>query len=96
MKRTIAIILLISLVSACISSGGGEGGEKPGQQGGSIKTTTTLQTSSGGGIVDKIIDITTAIASGQSYKCTYTYEGVQSESWIKGERYYSKTTSGGV
>ncbi|VVB51515.1 Uncharacterised protein [uncultured archaeon] len=65
------------------------GGSESPQQ---ATTTTVSNNDNSGGVVDKIKDLTAAIASGQAYHCTYTYQGVTSESWIKGEKFKSKST----
>ncbi|MFH1054586.1 MAG: hypothetical protein V1744_00670 [Candidatus Altiarchaeota archaeon] len=52
--------------------------------------TTTVKPS--GGIVNKLTNLASAMSAGVAYKCTYSYNNVQSEGWVKGEKYYFKTT----
>ena len=102
-KFLIASMLVIVLfVSACIGSNSTQGGQQAagqqdtgqqaagqqnaGQQGGQAVSTTVAQ-ASGGGIVDRLSDIASAVTSGQAYTCTYTYEGVQSQILVKGQKF---------
>jgi hypothetical protein len=97
MKKILILTILIVFTCACISGGGGEGQQTRTQQQtrASKKPTATTAKPSGGGIVEKAVDMAAALASGGSYKCTYTYEGGRSETRIKGNRYWSKSTAGG-
>lgn len=101
MKPTIFALAMVLMASACLCFGGNKGVETnlPGGEG--VETTlpggvtTTMES---GGISDRLADLATAVASGQSYKCTYTAEGFKAESWIKGDKYSSelKTNEGDV
>jgi hypothetical protein len=97
MEKIFSIILTAMLVSGCMCFG--KGGESAvtttTKQEGKITTTlrgvmttTTLQESS---IGKTIVDMATALTSGGAYKCTYTEQGMQSETWIKGQKFKSIT-----
>jgi len=60
------------------------------QAGGQVQATTTLKTS--GGLAASITDLASAMTSGVGYKCTYSYNGVASEGWVKGQKYLFKST----
>ncbi|MFH1125570.1 MAG: hypothetical protein V1703_00450, partial [Candidatus Altiarchaeota archaeon] len=72
------------------------------QSGGGITTQSqsggapTTQSQSGGGITEKLTDLATAISSGQSYNCKYTYSDVESEISVKGNKFRSQTTTQGI
>lgn len=92
MKPTILALMMIVMASACLCFGVNKTAETTAGQKVVVSTTTS------GGIVDRLADLAAAVASGQSYWCTYNSEGVQVESWINGDKSSSelKTLDGGV
>ncbi len=64
------------------------------QAAGQAQAPTTLKAS--GGLTDRLTDLASAMTSGVGYKCTYTYDGVASESWVKGQKFFSTSTVDGV
>lgn len=64
------------------------------QAAGQVRATTTLKAS--GGLTDRLTDLASAMTSGVGYKCTYSYNGVASEGWFKGQKYFFKSASNGV
>jgi len=69
---------------------GANAGAGEGQQ---VTQTTVKAGGSSGGAVDKLKDMAAAIASGGSYKCTYKYEGVESQMWVSGNKFRSETNT---
>ncbi|HHQ45127.1 MAG TPA: hypothetical protein ENN13_03215 [Candidatus Altiarchaeales archaeon] len=99
MKSKIAGLLVLTILACgCIGGGGNDA------------TTTTLKTSEvtpttakpattttqGQGVVDRLTDMAQAMASGGSYKCTYNYEGLQTTSWVMGEKFKSTSVLTGM
>jgi hypothetical protein len=54
-----------------------------------IMTTTTQ---AGSGVTAAVKDLAAALSSGVGYKCTYSYENIRSEGWMKGQKYHFKST----
>ncbi|MBD3388135.1 MAG: hypothetical protein GF416_03725 [Candidatus Altiarchaeales archaeon] len=90
--------------SACIGSGESKGTEQGQSQAGEGNQQMQGQNqgqgqgsgSGGQGMVDNVVDMATALASGQSYRCTYRYEKSQAETWIKGKKYKSVVQAEGM
>jgi len=63
-------------------------------QPGTVRTTLSPPTTQkpAASLTDKITDLTAAMTAGMAMKCTYAYKNIQSEGWIKGQKYYFKTT----
>ena len=95
MSKIMPVLLVAVLVSACMGgeevaqTTGGQEPREPTPRGGSAVTPATQKTS--GGVADKITDLAAALSSGVAYKCTYRYEGMQTEAWVKGEKSYTKS-----
>jgi hypothetical protein len=101
MKNLFALLVLAVIVSGCMSSETTTTTDEPtpttvkttGQtQSNDAPTTTaakpgtpTTTVKESGGI---LADMAAAVSSGLGYKCTYTYEDITSEGWVKGEKYY--------
>lgn len=101
MKKTIIIplVALILFVSGCMS--GTEETTTTQKVATTQKTPTTAKvtpkteatptTQKAGGLTEKITDIAEAMTSGLSYRCTYTYQNIQTDSWIRGEKFMSES-----
>jgi hypothetical protein len=56
-----------------------------------LKATVTTQAASGG----ILSDLSAAISAGVGYKCTYTYQDITTESFVKGKKFLSKSNVNG-
>ncbi|MFH1404305.1 MAG: hypothetical protein ABIH11_08565 [Candidatus Altiarchaeota archaeon] len=90
MKRIIILVVLAVFMSACMS--GGDTTETKTTTKDAAATKNTVKGQEGAGIVEKVTDLAVAMASGKSYKCTYTHEGDTVETWISGEKYKTKVS----
>jgi hypothetical protein len=107
MKAMANLALLVALTmaaSGCICGGGDttqtQGTTDTGANTGQPEVTTTVKETAttvkvtattaaqGGGILS---DLKAALSSGAGYKCTYDFNGMTSESWVKGKKFASKT-----
>ncbi|MCX6695286.1 MAG: hypothetical protein NTU61_03220 [Candidatus Altiarchaeota archaeon] len=91
-RLSVLTVLMVLMASGCICPG------PDGQDsttGGDSTATTLTSSSGGGGIGGALADMAAAIASGQSYRCVYKYQGIQSETIVKGEKFKSTASVGG-
>ena len=95
MKKIIIILIVLAYMTGCICSGGGSD-ESVQKTGGQTTSETPQTTQAKGGVVESIKDMASAIASGGSYKCTYTVEGAKADIWIKGEKFKSTVKAQGM
>ena len=99
MERIAFALILVLLASGCIC--GGDNNTAGNEATTTIKgtepsVTTTLKASTGGGgVMNTLNDIASAISSGQAYRCVYTYQNVQSEMFVKGQKFSSTANVGG-
>jgi hypothetical protein len=56
----------------------------------------TVTTQKPGGLTGAITDLAAAITSGAALKCTYTYQDIVTESWVKGKKFSSTSTVSGM
>jgi len=99
--KLVPLVALLLLVSGCMSGtqttttdtvapstvAKNTGNEQQPQQ---AATTTTQKAQT---ITDKITNLASAMGAGVGYRCTYTYQGLQSQGWLKGDKYYFESTT---
>ena len=108
MKYVIPVVFMVCVLAlgGCLSSPGGgaqsdvtkpevtQPAEASTPQQSNIQAATTTQ--SAGGVVSGIKDLVSAMSSGGSYSCTYSFNGLSTDALIKGKMYRSHSTVEGV
>lgn len=94
--------ILASTMMIMVFFGGCIGGsDKTGEAAGSggtgkaesIQSQVTTTIGGGGeGMTARLTNLASAISSGSGYKCTYTYEKLSAEAWVKGGRFLAKSS----
>jgi hypothetical protein len=108
LKYVIPVVFMVWVLAlgGCLSSPGGgaqsdvtqpevtQRAEASNPQQSNLQAATTTQAA--GGVMSNIKDIVSAMSSGGSYRCTYSFNDVSTDALIKGKMYRSHSTVEGV